>query len=215
MTNKSWEYYIKQEYKYHYFKELLNFVSCRRELATVYPPKGSVFQAFQLCPFEAVKVIIVGQDPYHGPGQAMGLSFSVPKGVKIPPSLQNIFKEQGQNPPHGDLTSWTKQGVFLLNRILTVEQAKPMSHANCGWETFTLHMLEHLAAEERPLVFLLWGDKARSLKSIIKHKQHLVLESSHPSPLSVYRGFAGCRHFTLANEFLISQGEKAIDWQIV
>lgn len=211
---KTWENFIRAEYRHPYFTRLLDFVTAQRESATVYPPRGSVFRAFQLSPFETIKVIIVGQDPYHGPGQAMGLSFSVAKGVKIPPSLRNIFKEQGQDPAHGDLSAWAKQGVFLLNRILTVEQAKPMSHAERGWETFTDHMLQHLANEKRPLVFMLWGDKARSLKNIITYQEHLILESSHPSPFSVHRGFAGCNHFNLANQYLIAHGEKPINWQL-
>ncbi|MDO5732387.1 MAG: uracil-DNA glycosylase [Eubacteriales bacterium] len=209
-----WRTWIEAESQSPYFQKLQAFVQAERRRGPVYPPRGEVFNAFLSCPLDRLKVVIVGQDPYHGPGQAMGMSFSVHKGVEIPPSLRNIFREQGQNPSHGDLTSWAEQGVFLLNRILTVRAASPMSHAQKGWEIFTDHVLAEIFALDRPLVFMLWGRAAQSLQAKLKNPQHLYLCTSHPSPLAVYRGFEGCQHFQKANEYLISKGLDPIDWRI-
>lgn len=209
-----WEPIILSEMQQPYFKELRRFIETERATYNVYPPPHAVFNSFNYCPPEKVKVVIVGQDPYHQPGQAIGLSFAVRRGVKIPPSLQNIFREQGLTSSHGDLTYWAKQGVFLLNRILTVRENQPMSHAGHGWETFTSHILAHLFSLNRPLVFILWGKQAQSIRPIHPNPHHLYLTASHPSPLSAYRGFFGCGHFRLANEFLIKNGESPIDWQL-
>lgn len=213
MSNK-WFDIISKEMQQPYFADLAAFVKAERANYTVYPPADKVFNSFNLCPFDKVKVVIVGQDPYHQPHQAMGLSFSVNKGVKIPPSLQNIFQEQKQAPTSGDLTPWARQGVFLLNRILTVRENQPLSHQNKGWEIFTSHILAELYAVNRPLVFMLWGKQAQSLMPEVKRADHLFLCTSHPSPLAVYRGFHGCGHFELANKFLQEHALTAIDWRL-
>ncbi len=179
---------------------------------------NDIFNAFKFCPYEDVKVVILGQDPYHGEGQAHGLAFSVKKGVEIPPSLKNIYKELesdiGFEPPaHGCLESWAKQGVFLLNTSLTVRKGQPLSHHGKGWETFTDHVISLLSQREKPMVFLLWGGNARSKKPLIDRSRHLVLEAPHPSPLSAYAGFFGCKHFSKANDFLAKIGES-VDWHI-
>ena len=178
-----------------------------------------MFNAFNLTPFDHVKVVVIGQDPYHGPGQAMGLSFSVPKGIKVPPSLKNIYKELANDvgievPDHGDLTYWARQGVFLLNAILTVEHKSPGSHKKVGWQKFTNAVIQKLSDEKEGLVFLLWGRFARSKVEIIDELKHYVLESAHPSPLAG-DAFMGNHHFSKTNELLLRQGEKAIDWQVL
>lgn len=186
---------------------------------TIYPPGALIFNAFKHAPFEAVKVVILGQDPYHGPGQAHGLSFSVPDGVPPPPSLQNIYKELERDlglprPTTGNLTPWAEQGVLLLNAVLTVEQAKPGSHQNRGWEEFTDAAIASLAEDRDGLVFLLWGAYAQAKGRVIDNRRHCVLRAPHPSPLSAHRGFLGCGHFSAANRYLQGRGMKPIDWRL-
>jgi uracil-DNA glycosylase len=188
----------------------------------IYPPRGSRLRALDLTPLGAVKVVILGQDPYHGPGQAHGLSFSVPEGVKIPPSLSNIYKEIASDvgitaPRHGNLEKWARQGVLLLNNSLTVEEGRAGSHQNLGWEAITDAAVAAVAARDEPSVFLLWGNHARNKAARVpglSDSRHLVLTAPHPSPLSAHSGFFGCRHFSRANEFLERQGRGAIDWQL-
>jgi uracil-DNA glycosylase len=185
----------------------------------IYPPSAHIFEAFNQTPFDAVRVVILGQDPYHGPGQAHGLSFSVPDGVPPPPSLQNIFKELVRDlglprPASANLLPWAKQGVLLLNAVLTVEQAKPGSHQNKGWEGFTDSAIEALAHERDGLVFMLWGAYAQAKGRIIDSRRHCVLRAPHPSPLSAHRGFLGCGHFSAANRYLQGRGQVPIDWRI-
>lgn len=185
----------------------------------IFPPKANVFAAFENCAYADVKVVILGQDPYHEPGQAHGMCFSVLPGTKIPPSLLNIYKELQAElglyiPDNGYLMPWAKQGVFLLNTVMTVRQGAANSHAGKGWEIFTDHVIAHLAAKEEPVVFLLWGRNARSKASMIDTHRHLVLEAAHPSPLSAGNGFFGCGHFQKANAFLKNHGREPIDWQI-
>jgi len=204
-------------------KELRDYLAARKQRrAVVYPHSTNWFNAFTLTPRNDVKVVILGQDPYHGPGQAHGLSFSVPEGVKVPPSLLNIYKEIDADLGDGDnlltnrqsgcLTGWAKQGVFLLNSVLTVEQGQAAAHQGRGWETFTDSVIAHLSNEREQLVFLLWGSYAQKKGQIIDAGKHLVLKSPHPSPLSAHRGFLGCRHFSQTNNYLINTGQTAIDW---
>lgn len=214
----SWKRLLEEEFNKPYFEALVAFLKDeKRKGKVIYPPGKQIFRAFELCPPDRVKVVILGQDPYHGPGQAHGLCFSVPKGVPPPPSLQNIFKEIQDDlglppPPHGDLTGWAEQGVFLLNAILTVEAHKPASHRQKGWEIFTDRVIQ-IISEVRPhVVFLLWGKYARSKKPLIDARRHLILEAAHPSPYSAANGFFGCRHFSKANAFLIEHGMEPIDW---
>jgi uracil-DNA glycosylase len=184
----------------------------------VYPAGGLIFNAFDTTPFQDVKVVILGQDPYHNPGEAMGLSFSVPQGIKTPPSLQNIYKEINADlalsiPTHGDLTSWAEQGVFLLNAILTVEKNLPASHQKIGWQFFTDAIIKKLSTERAGIVFMLWGNFAKKKKELIDTSKHLVLEAAHPSPLAG-GAFFGCKHFSQANDYLKKNGAKTIDWSI-
>ena len=186
----------------------------------IYPPGPLIFHAFHRTPFDAVKVVILGQDPYHGPGQAHGLSFSVPDGVPPPPSLQNLFKELESDlgiprPATGNLTPWADQGVLLLNAVLTVEQARPGSHQNRGWEEFTDAAIQALAEDRDGLVFMLWGAYAQAKGRIIDNRRHCVLRAPHPSPLSAHRGFLGCRHFSAANRYLQGRGQQPIDWRLI
>lgn len=191
-----------------------------RQNQEIYPPQEQVLQVFKKCDFNQVRVVLIGQDPYHGEGQANGMAFSVARGVGIPPSLKNIYKElisEGlmTEAPHGDLTHWVEQGVFLINTCLTVEANKPLSHAGLGWETFTSKCIEWLASYRKDLVFLLWGSKAREFKRVITpNNGHCLLEAPHPSPLSAHRGFLGCGHFSKANDFLSSKQMTPIDWAI-
>lgn len=185
----------------------------------VFPPREQLYRAMELCPTQATRVVILGQDPYHGPGQANGLAFSVNKHVPIPPSLDNIFFEIGMDldisrPEHGDLTAWAQQGVLLLNTILTVEKGKPMSHALRGWEDHTDSILRTINDSDKPVVFMLWGLKARAKKFLINNPIHLILEAPHPSPLSAHKGFFGCEHFSKCNDFLISKGMCPINWRL-
>jgi uracil-DNA glycosylase len=200
---------------------LNQFLAQEKEQETiVYPTPSDVFNAFNLTPFNEVKVVILGQDPYHGANQAHGLSFSVQQGVAVPPSLKNIYKElqtdiPGFNiPSHGDLSSWAKQGVLLLNATLTVRANEPGSHQKMGWEQFTDKAIKALSAEKSGLVFILWGKYAQAKASLIDSSKHLILTAAHPSPFSAYNGFFGCKHFSKANAYLLSKGEKPINWQI-
>ena len=211
---------MKNEWSQPYYAELRAFLASEYRTRDIFPPMNDIFNAFKFCAYEDVKVVILGQDPYHGEGQAHGLAFSVKKGVEAPPSLKNIFKELTDDvgiatPTHGCLEGWARQGVFLLNTALTVRKGQPLSHRGKGWETFTDHVIALLSEREKPMVFLLWGSNARSKKPLIDRSKHLVLEAPHPSPLSAFAGFFGCKHFSQANAFLAKQGQKPVDWSIV
>ncbi len=216
---QSWRQALSDEFEQSYFEGITIFL--KKELAarkTVYPPGPLIFNAFNTTPFEKVKVVILGQDPYIKPGEAMGLSFSVPKGVRIPPSLKNIYKELETDlgcriPVHGDLTKWASQGVFLLNASLTVERGKSNSHARCGWHTFTDAVIHNLSEKREGLVFMLWGNFAKKKAALIDPFRHLILEAAHPSPLAG-GAFFGSGHFSKANEYLSMRGQATIDWQI-
>lgn len=216
--DNSWREHIGAEFEKPYFSALTDFVRHEYTTTTCYPPGSLIFNAFNLCPFDRVKVVIIGQDPYHEPGQAQGLSFSVPDGVPLPPSLQNIFKEIQLDlgkpmPPTGDLTRWAEQGVLLLNATLTVRAHQAASHQRHGWEQFTDAAIRALNAERESLVFILWGGYARSKAQLIDRSRHLVLESVHPSPLSANRGgWFGNHHFSQCNAYLREHGEQEIDW---
>lgn len=216
--DNSWREHIGAEFEKPYFSALTDFVRHEYTTTTCYPPGSLIFNAFNLCPFDRVKVVIIGQDPYHEPGQAQGLSFSVPEGVPFPPSLQNIFKEIQLDlgkpmPPTGDLTRWAEQGVLLLNATLTVRAHQAASHQRHGWEQFTDAAIRALNAERENLAFILWGGYARSKAQLIDRSRHLVLESVHPSPLSANRGgWFGNHHFSQCNAYLREHGEQEIDW---
>lgn len=210
---------LKEELNKQYYIELKQFLNKEYASKVIYPPQKDVFRAFDLTDYNHVKVVIIGQDPYHGFGQAHGLSFSVKVGVSIPRSLKNIYKELKNTlgckiAPHGNLTKWAQQGVLLLNSVLTVEAGNPNSHRNRGWEKLTNKAIELLNEKEQPLVFMLWGNNARKKSCLITNKKHLVLQAAHPSPLSASRGFFGCNHFKLANDFLINNNKSSIDWCI-
>ncbi|MCF8331547.1 MAG: uracil-DNA glycosylase [Bacteroidales bacterium] len=214
---QSWKEMLQDEFDKDYFMQLKTFLTHERQRFQIYPPGGKIFAAFDHTPFNKVKVVIIGQDPYHGTGQAHGLAFSVPDGIPVPPSLQNIFKEINHElgipiPKNGNLKSWAIQGVFLLNATLTVRARKPGSHQHKGWEIFTNTVIERLSEYRTGLVFLLWGNYARAKKSLINTKKHFILEAPHPSPFSANRGFFGCNHFSKTNEILQQQGQHAIDW---
>ncbi|MGK4327467.1 uracil-DNA glycosylase [Lonsdalea quercina] len=218
-TSLTWHDVLSQEKQQPYFIDTLKFVHQEREAGKViYPPQQDVFNAFRYTEFHDVKVVILGQDPYHGPNQAHGLSFSVRPGVPAPPSLANIYKELASDipgfeiPGHGFLQSWAQQGVLLLNTVLTVEGGKAHSHANLGWETFTDKVIAALNSHREGIVFLLWGSHAQKKGNIIDQQRHHVLKAPHPSPLSAHRGFMGCRHFSQANHLLEQQGLPPIDW---
>lgn len=210
---------IEEESKKDYYKKLHEFVINEYNTKTIFPPKEKIFYALQTTPYDKVKVVIIGQDPYHGIGEAHGMCFSVNPGIKIPPSLMNIYKELNRDlgckiPNNGYLVKWAKQGVLLLNSVLTVEKDKPASHQNKGWEFFTDRIIEELNKSQTPIVFLLWGNFAKQKARLITNKKHLILTSSHPSPFSVKYGFEGCSHFSKANKFLASNNLTPIDWQI-
>lgn len=216
---RNWTELLGAEKTKPYFLELLAYVAQRRREREVFPPVSQVFEAIRLCPLDILKVVIVGQDPYHGPGQAHGLSFSVQPGVDPPPSLENIFKELESDlgvlrPSHGCLESWARQGVLLLNNVLTVERGQPQSHANRGWERFTDTVIESINRHLDGVAFLLWGSAAQRKGQQIDQERHLVLKAPHPSPFSADRGFFGCRHFSQCNEYLIEKGLSPIDWAI-
>lgn len=218
-SSQTWQEIIRQQQSQPYFQQINDFVEQqRRDGKVVYPPENQVFSAFDMTPFEDVRVVILGQDPYHGAQQAHGLAFSVLPGVKIPPSLRNMYKELADDiegfeaPTHGYLESWAQQGVLMLNTVLTVEEGKAHSHAKCGWETFTDHIISQLNERTEPIVFLLWGAHAQKKGQAIDENKHFVLSAPHPSPLSARRGFFGCKHFSQTNELLKSQNLPAIDW---
>ena len=215
----SWTDLLAAEKKQGYFKETMQYVANQRAQGViVYPPKEQVFDAFSATPFDKIKVVIIGQDPYHGPNQAHGLCFSVMPGIKTPPSLVNIYKELKQDipgfetPSHGYLQSWAEQGVLLLNTVLTVEQGNAHSHKHLGWEQFTDNVIQKINEFGKGIVFLLWGSHSQKKGAQIDTNKHFVLQAPHPSPLSAHRGFFGCKHFSKTNEILISQGKEAIDW---
>ena len=215
----SWEKKLQAEFDQPYFKELTDFVRGEYASKQVFPPANLIFNAFDQCSFNEVKVVIIGQDPYHGPGQAHGLCFSVPSGIDVPPSLVNIFKEMERDlgiapAKSGDLTAWARQGVLLLNATLTVEAHKAGSHQNKGWERFTDAVIHSLAEQRTNLVFMLWGSYAQRKGAVISDDKHLVLKSVHPSPLSAYRGFIGCGHFSMANAYLVQQGIRPVNWKL-
>ena len=219
MIGNLWDQYLELEYKKEYFQKLMDFVKEEYKHKTIYPKQNEVFNAFRYTDYSNVKVVILGQDPYHGPNQAEGLSFSVKNEVLKPPSLQNIFKELESDlgipfPEHNSLKPWAKQGVLLLNAVLTVEEHKPTSHKNQGWETFTDQVIKILNDRDTPTVFILWGAYARSKKAFITNKKHLVIESAHPSPFSARNGFFGSKPFSKTNEFLKKNNIKEIDWRI-
>jgi uracil-DNA glycosylase len=218
---ESWKLHLSEEFAKTYFSELKTFlVNEKSKGLIVFPPGQQIFNAFNLCPFDKVKVVIIGQDPYHGRGQAHGLCFSVQDGVKPPPSLVNIYKEIEDdlgikmNFAKGNLEGWAKQGVFLLNAILTVRENQPASHQGKGWETFTDAVIKELSDNRIGLVFLLWGKYAQSKESLIDKTEHFILKAAHPSPFSAYNGFIGCKHFSKADEILRNQGLEEINWQI-
>ncbi len=213
----SWKEQLKGEFSQPYFKQLVEFVKDEYATQTVYPPGGLIFNAFDQCPFDAVKVVIVGQDPYHQPGQANGLSFSVNEGIRIPPSLVNIYKELNNDldipiPSSGNLLHWSQQGVLLLNATLTVRANQAGSHQNRGWEQFTDAVIEQLNQEHTNLVFILWGAYAQRKGANVDRSKHLVLTSPHPSPLAAHRGFFGNKHFSKTNEYLSQHGKAPIQW---
>lgn len=213
----SWGEVLKDEFAQPYFQKIVERVRYAYQTSSVYPPAGLIFNAFNLTPFDEVKVVILGQDPYHNPGQAMGLSFSVPEGIALPPSLQNIYKEAesdlGQNAPlSGDLTAWAKQGVFLINAILTVQAHAPRSHQSIGWQIFTDRVISILSEQRDELVFILWGADAQRKESLINKDKHLILKAPHPSPLSSYRGFFGSKPFSQTNYYLVQKGKMPIKW---
>lgn len=214
---KSWKEALQAEFDKPYFAALVDFVKQEYATKKIFPPAPLIFSAFDQCPLDEVKVVILGQDPYHGPGQAHGLCFSVNDGIEFPPSLVNIFKEIQRDlrilfPSTGNLTRWAKQGVLLLNATLTVEEHQAGSHQGKGWEIFTDAVIKVLSDKRENLVFMLWGSYAQQKGAYINHSKHLVLRSVHPSPLSAYRGFIGCGHFSEANEFLISKEKAPIQW---
>lgn len=217
IIEESWEKVLQPDFDKPYFKELTDFVRSEYAATTIYPPASLIFNAFNLCPFDKVKVVIIGQDPYHGPGQAHGLCFSVNDGVQFPPSLQNIFKEIKSDldipiPTSGNLTRWAEQGVLLLNATLTVRAHSAGSHQKKGWETFTDSVIRILAEQKENLVFILWGAYAQKKGAFIDNNRHLILSSAHPSPLSAYNGFFGNHHFSLTNEWLQKHGIDTINW---
>jgi uracil-DNA glycosylase len=217
---EGWREVLREEFEQPYMQELIQFVQQERNSGvSVYPPEGDVFSAFQQTPFDSVKVVIVGQDPYHGPGQAHGLCFSVKKGITPPPSLKNIYKELVADvgiecPEHGELTSWTKQGILLINTTLTVRQGQPKSHYGKGWERFTDTVIERLCEKKEGVIFVLWGRSAqKKCNRVIDTSKHHVLQAAHPSPLSI-RGFSGCRHFSQINNILALQRKERINWSV-
>ncbi len=215
----SWKAVLENEFEQPYFQAIASFLRREKDAGKViYPPGPLIFNAFDSTPFEQVKVVILGQDPYHNPGEAMGLSFSVPRGVATPPSLKNIYKELNADvgvpiPPHGDLSAWAKQGVFLLNAMLTVEHKQAQSHQHIGWQNFTDAVIRKLSEQREHLVFMLWGNFARKKASLIDASRHLILEAAHPSPLAG-GAFFGCKHFSKANAYLEENGLTQIDWKV-
>ncbi|MEE1196671.1 MAG: uracil-DNA glycosylase [Lachnospiraceae bacterium] len=215
----AWQQALAGEFKKPYYAELYKTIIQEYSSRVIYPASEDVFNAFDFTPLDQVKVVILGQDPYHGDGQAHGLCFSVKPEVEIPPSLVNIYKELNEDlgcyiPNNGYLEKWARQGVMLLNTVLTVRAHQANSHRGIGWEAFTDAAIRVLSEQDRPMVFLLWGRPAQMKKSLLHNPKHLILEAPHPSPLSAYRGFFGCKHFSQANDFLVKNGMEPIDWQI-
>lgn len=218
-TGNDWDEVLDDLFKSENYLKIREFLKTEYSTRDIYPSMYDIFNAFKLTPYSNVKAVILGQDPYHEPGQAHGLCFSVQDGVKLPPSLVNIYKEIKSDlgitePDNGNLTKWAKQGVLLLNTSLTVRRGAANSHKDCGWTQFTDEVIKKLAAREKPMVFILWGANARSKKAFIDGKRHLILESAHPSPLSCYNGFFGSKPFSKTNEYLKSVGEEPIDWNL-
>ncbi|MFM7902935.1 MAG: uracil-DNA glycosylase [Bacteroidota bacterium] len=215
-----WRTVLQDEFNLPYMLQLKSFlIEERANVQTVYPPGPMVFRAFNSTPWDKVRVVILGQDPYHGPGQAHGLCFSVPKGIPHPPSLRNVFKELNSDcgipiPQSGDLSSWAEQGVLLLNATLSVRDGQAGSHQNMGWEIFTDSVIKKLSSSKKGLVFILWGRYARNKAAIVDNSMHHILECVHPSPLSAHAGFFGCKHFSLTNSFLVNDGSSPIDWSL-
>lgn len=219
MIGNKWDIILKQEYNEQYFKELIEFIKKEYKTKVIYPKQNEVFNAFRYTDFDNVKVVILGQDPYHGPNQAEGLSFSVSNEVLKPPSLKNIFKELESDlkipfPEHNSLKPWAKQGVLLLNAVLTVEEHKPTSHKDKGWEKFTDNIIREINKRSTPTVFILWGAYARAKKTLITNPKHYIIESAHPSPFSARNGFFGSKPFSKANDFLRKNDIKEIDWRV-
>lgn len=216
----SWKDALQEEKEKPYFKHIIAYLETERAKGKIiYPPKPDIFNALKAAPFDQIKVVILGQDPYHGPNQAHGMCFSVKKGVPPPPSLKNIYKELNSDlglpvPSHGYLQHWADQGVLLLNTVLTVEAGKAHSHANIGWETFTDKIIEKLNQERQGIVFLLWGSHAQKKAQMINPAKHFILKAAHPSPLSAHNGFLGCKHFSKTNQILEKQGLTPIDWRV-
>jgi uracil-DNA glycosylase len=214
-----WQNHLEQEFEKDYYKTLINTLKTEYKTKSIYPVKDKVFNALNITSYKNVKVVIIGQDPYHQKGQAHGLSFSVEKGVKTPPSLKNIYKELSSDlgcfiPNNGNLNKWAKQGVLLINSVLTVQDSNPNIHKNLGWQNFTLKVIKQLNKKEQPIVFMLWGANAKAYNKYIDQTKHYILTSTHPSPLSAYRGFFGCKHFSKSNKFLTKNNQQPIDWQI-
>ncbi len=216
----SWKEVLKDEFNKDYFQQIAAHLKMERAAGkTIYPPGGLIFHAFEATPFDKVKVVLLGQDPYHGPGQAHGLAFSVQPGVRPPPSLVNIFKELNEDvgvpiPKHGYLEAWAKQGVFLLNASLTVRAGEPLSHSKIGWYEFTDKVIQKISDQKENVVFLLWGRSAQDKQALIDETKHFVLKAAHPSPFSADKGFFGCRHFSKTNENLVKNGIDPIDWKL-
>ncbi len=216
----SWKEALKDEFNQPYFEQAARHIKTEKSQGkTIYPPGPLIFNAFNTTPLDKIKVVILGQDPYHGPGQAHGLCFSVQSGVPPPPSLVNIFKELQEDtgvsiPNHGNLTHWAQQGVFLLNASLTVRAGEPMSHSKIGWADFTDHVIKKISDKKEHVVFMLWGKFAQEKRTLIDENKHLILKAAHPSPLSAHAGFFGCRHFSKANEWLASKGIDPVDWSL-
>lgn len=219
LINNDWDIILEDEFQKEEFKQLMRFVVIQRRRFHVLPKEENTFSVFKLASFSNIKVVIIGQDPYHTKGQANGLAFSVPNGEKKPPSLQNIFKELESDlnimePKNGDLSNWVKQGVFLLNSILTVREKEAASHQNIGWEKFTDNVIAKLSLKKHGLIFLLWGNYAKKKIPLIDQKKHYILTAAHPSPLSAYKGFLGCKHFSKTNNILMKNKQKPIDWKL-
>lgn len=221
INNKEWQSFFLKEIEKDYFPKIKSHIEKEKESGPIiYPPSEEIFNMYEILSPKDIKVVIIGQDPYHGKGQAHGLAFSVKDDIKIPPSLRNMYKELSETvqgfeiPKSGNLNEWAKQGVFLLNNVLTVEEKKPDSHKGIGWEYFTNSTIDYINESCEGVVFVLWGGNARKKAKSIDNKKHLILESAHPSPLSAYRGFFGCNHFNLINEYLTSINKEKIDWNI-
>ena len=219
MINKTWDEFLNNEFKQDYFLKISEFLKSEYSEKTIFPPKKEVFASFYFTDLDKVKVVILGQDPYHEVNQACGMCFAVKPGIELPKSLINIYREIEDDlgikmSKNGYLLKWAQQGVLLLNTVLTVEEHKANSHKDCGWQIFTDHVIEYLDKQDQPIVFLLWGNNARQKEALLTNPKHLVLKAAHPSPLSAYNGFFGCKHFSQTNQFLIDNGVTPIDWSI-